>query len=39
MSFEYGSESLDIKNPFKPEGALFAVRGLIISVLGGILLF
>jgi hypothetical protein len=39
MSFEYGSESLDIKNPFKPEGAMFAVGGLIISVLGGILLF
>ena len=39
MSFEYGSESLEIKNPFKVEGTLYLIRGLIVAVLGGILIF
>lgn len=34
MAYDYGSESLGIRNPFKAEGLLRAIRGLIVSVLG-----
>src|SRR5690606_8211516 len=34
MAFDYGSESLGIRNPFKVEGLLRAVRGLLVSLLG-----
>ncbi|MDX1536951.1 hypothetical protein [Arsukibacterium sp.] len=34
MAYDYGSESLGIRNPFKAEGLLRAVRGLIVSLLG-----
>lgn len=34
MSFEHGSQSLGIKNPFKFEGSLRAVRGALTSLLG-----
>lgn len=34
MAYDYGSESLGIRNPFKAEGLLRAVRGLIVTLLG-----
>lgn len=34
MAFDYGSESLGIRNPFKAEGLLRACRGLIVTLLG-----
>lgn len=34
MAFDYGSESLGIRNPFKAEGLLRAVRGLIVTLMG-----
>ena len=34
MAYDYGSESLGIRNPFKVEGLLRAVRGLVVSLLG-----
>lgn len=34
MSFDYGSIDLGIKNPFKLEGTIIAIRGLIISLAG-----
>lgn len=34
MAYDYGSESLGIRNPFKAEGLLRAVRGLVVSLLG-----
>ena len=34
MAFEYGSDTLGIKNPFKFEGLVLTVRGLIVTVLG-----
>ena len=34
MAYDYGSESLGIRNPFKAEGLLRAVRGLLVSLLG-----
>ena len=39
MSFEYGSETLGIKNPFRVEGLLFSIRGLIVAAMGAYLLF
>ncbi|MFC4346981.1 hypothetical protein ACFO5Q_03905 [Kordiimonas lipolytica] len=38
MSFDYGSADLSISNPFKLEGALYAVRGAVNTGLGVILL-
>ncbi|MCW8880637.1 MAG: hypothetical protein OQK51_26545 [Kangiellaceae bacterium] len=38
MAFEYGSDTLGIKNPFKFEGLVLTVRGLIVTVLGVIAL-
>lgn len=35
MSFDYGRETLGIRNPFKVQGWLRASRGLIVLVLGG----
>lgn len=37
MSYDYGTNALGIKNPFKPEGILRAVAGLVIGILGGFL--
>lgn len=34
MSYDYGTNTLGIKNPFKPEGILRAVAGLVIGILG-----
>ncbi len=34
MAYDYGSESLGIRNPFKTEGLLRSVRGLLVSLLG-----
>jgi len=39
MAFEYGSDTLGIKNPFKFEGFVLTVRGLIVTVLGIVALF
>jgi hypothetical protein len=35
MAFEYGSDTLGIKNPFRVEGALRAVAGVLVALLGG----
>lgn len=34
MAFDYGSESLGIRNPFKMEGFIRACRGLIVTLMG-----
>lgn len=34
MAYDYGSESLGIRNPFKVEGLFRAIRGLLVSLLG-----
>jgi hypothetical protein len=34
MAYDFGSQSLGIRNPFKIEGALIAARGLQVAVLG-----
>ena len=34
MAFEYGSDTLGIKNPFKFEGLILTIRGVIVTVLG-----
>lgn len=34
MAFDYGSIDLGLRNPFKMEGAVTAVRGVIVSLLG-----
>ncbi|WP_444994700.1 hypothetical protein [Aliikangiella sp. IMCC44359] len=34
MAFEYGSDTLGIKNPFKFEGFVLTVRGVIVTILG-----
>ncbi|TQV76507.1 hypothetical protein FLL45_00660 [Aliikangiella marina] len=34
MAFEYGSDTLGIKNPFKFEGFVLTIRGLIVTILG-----
>jgi len=34
MAYEYGSIDLGIKNPFKVEGLIRSIQGLIITVLG-----
>jgi hypothetical protein len=34
MAYDYGSESLGIRNPFKVEGLFRAIRGLLVTVLG-----
>ncbi|GAB5388397.1 MAG: hypothetical protein Alpg2KO_13650 [Alphaproteobacteria bacterium] len=39
MSFEYGSRQIEIGNPFKLEGIFYALRGALIAILGGILIF
>ena len=39
MAFEYGSDTLGIKNPFKFEGFVLTIRGLFVTVLGVIALF
>lgn len=38
MAFEYGSDTLGIKNPFKFEGLILTIRGLIVTTLGAIAL-
>ncbi|MFA6189347.1 MAG: hypothetical protein WC680_08715 [Sulfuricurvum sp.] len=39
MSYEYGSSSLGIKNPFKVEGKILIITGSLISLVGMYLLF
>jgi len=39
MAFGYGSTELGLKNPFKKEGAVSAIRGVIQIIVGIILLF
>jgi len=39
VSFDYGSIDLGIKNPFKTEGKVSILRGVIIATLGAYLLF
>ena len=34
MAFDYGSIDLGLKNPFKTEGAVTAIRGTIQAMLG-----
>ena len=34
MAFEYGSDTLGIKNPFKFQGLVLTIRGLIVTILG-----
>lgn len=38
MAFQYGSQGLDIRNPFRVEGIVYAVRGAITAALGIVLL-
>lgn len=39
MAFEYGSDTLGIKNPFKFEGFVLTVRGVFVTILGIVALF
>lgn len=39
MAFEYGSDTLGIKNPFKFEGFVLTIRGLIVTLIGVVALF
>lgn len=39
MSFDYGKETIEVKNPFKKEGKLFIIRGSITFTVGLVLLF
>ncbi|MBN1462518.1 MAG: hypothetical protein JW922_02435, partial [Paludibacteraceae bacterium] len=39
MAFDYGKDTLSIKNPFKTEGLLDIVQGIIVLILGVILVF
>ena len=39
MAFDYGKETLGIKNPFKQEGLIDLLTGLIVIVFGVVLLF
>lgn len=39
MAFEYGSDTLGIKNPFKFEGFVLTVRGVFVTILGVVALF
>jgi hypothetical protein len=39
MAFEYGSDTLGIKNPFKFEGFVLTIRGLIVTIIGVVALF
>ncbi len=34
MAFEYGSDTLGIKNPFKFEGLILTIRGVIVTIIG-----
>ncbi|MEM8800427.1 MAG: hypothetical protein AAGF15_10155 [Pseudomonadota bacterium] len=39
MAFEYGSQQLDVRNPFRLEGLLLLVRGVITLAIGGLMIF
>ncbi len=39
MAFDYGKDTLGIKNPFKFEGFLVLIKGILITILGIILIF
>ena len=39
MAFEYGSDTLGIKKPFKFEGFVLTIRGLIVTIIGVVALF
>lgn len=34
MAYDFGSQTLGIRNPFKAEGAVIAVRGALVTLLG-----
>src|SRR5690625_1559502 len=36
MAYHYGSDSPEIKNPFKKEGVLYLISGLVVTLLGGL---
>lgn len=38
MGFEYGSQTIEINNPFRLEGAAYLLRGLLVAPLGGYLM-
>jgi hypothetical protein len=38
MGFEYGSQAIEVRNPFRAEGAAYALRGLIVAAAGVYLL-
>lgn len=38
MAFEYGSQSIELRNPFRLEGLLYFLRGAAVSGLGGYLI-
>lgn len=39
MAFDYGTQELNIKNPFKLEGVARVVVGIILAVIGGFLFY
>lgn len=38
MGFEYGSQAIEIRNPFRVEGLVYFLRGVVVAALGLILL-
>ena len=38
MAFEYGSQAIEIRNPFRLEGFVYTVRGAVVTALGALLL-
>ncbi len=38
MAFEYGSQSIELRNPFRLEGLLYFLRGAVVTSLGGYLI-
>ncbi len=38
MAFEYGSQSIELRNPFRLEGLLYFLRGAAVACLGGYLI-
>src|SRR3989442_15895876 len=38
MAYDYGSSRIELANPFRLEGALSAVRGVVMTILGIVLL-
>src|SRR5437016_12721385 len=38
MAYDYGSSRIEVANPFRLEGALTAVRGVVMTILGIVIL-